>query len=140
MASRAVRSTATDEESNRPEGDAFRAAFDSESRTSCLRGASAYCVLSGLVILATIPLDRVRFPDDLAVPMRNHLLHLYGSLAEEVLAPAVEDSSLLEPLVPGRPDLRAQERYAREREWAVTDEDVLRRRTTAWLAGHASAS
>src|SRR2546426_808706 len=63
MASRAVRSTATDEESNRPEGDAFRAAFDSESRTSCLRGASAYCVLSGLVILATIPLDRVRFPE-----------------------------------------------------------------------------
>ena len=37
--------------------------------------------------------------------------------------------------VPGRPDLRAQELYAREHEWARTDEDVLRRRTTAWLAG-----
>jgi len=77
----------------------------------------------------------MRFPEDLPVATRNHLLHLYGSLAEEVLAPTVEDASLLEPLVPGRPDLRAQERYAREREWALTDEDVLRRRTTAWLAG-----
>jgi glycerol-3-phosphate dehydrogenase len=52
-----------------------------------------------------------------------------------VLAPARADPSLLEPIVPGRPDLRAQERYAREREWARTEEDVLRRRTTAWLAG-----
>ena len=80
-------------------------------------------------------LDQMRFPEDLPVATRNHLLHLYGSLAAEVLAPTVEDASLLEPLVPGRPDLRAQERYAREREWALTDEDVLRRRTTAWLAG-----
>jgi len=39
------------------------------------------------------------------------------------------------PLVPGRPDLRAQALYARSREWAQTDDDVLRRRTTAWLAG-----
>jgi glycerol-3-phosphate dehydrogenase len=66
-------------------------------------------------------LDRVAFPDDLAPATRAHLLHLYGSLAEEVLAPAADDPSLLEPLVAGRPDLRAQERYAREREWAVTD-------------------
>ena len=36
-------------------------------------------------------------------------IHLYGSLAPEVLAPAVDDPSLLEPLVPGRPDLRAQD-------------------------------
>jgi glycerol-3-phosphate dehydrogenase len=80
-------------------------------------------------------LDRVAFPDELPAATRAHLLHLYGSLAEEVLAPAADDPSLLDPLVPGRPDLRVQERYAREREWAVTDEDVLRRRTTAWLAG-----
>jgi glycerol-3-phosphate dehydrogenase len=79
-------------------------------------------------------LDRVAFPDDLPVATRSHLLHLYGSLATEVLAPAAEDPSQLEPLVAGRPDVRAQERYAREREWALTDEDVLRRRTTAWLA------
>jgi glycerol-3-phosphate dehydrogenase len=80
-------------------------------------------------------LDRVAWPVELDPATRAHLLHLYGSLAAEVLAPAVEDSALLEPLVAGRPDLRAQQLYARTREWARTDEDVLRRRTTAWLAG-----
>ena len=79
-------------------------------------------------------LDRIAWDAELDTATRNHLLHLYGSLAAEVLAPAADDPSLLEPLVPGRPDLRAQELYAREREWARTEEDVLRRRTTAWLA------
>jgi glycerol-3-phosphate dehydrogenase len=85
-----------------------------------------------------VGLDRIAWPVELDTPTRAHLLHLYGSLAVDVLSPAVEDGSLLEPLVPGRPDLRAQERYGREHEWARTDEDVLRRRTTAWLAGAAS--
>ena len=66
---------------------------------------------------------------------RAHLLHLYGSLAVDVLRPAIEDSALLEPLAAGRPDLRAQALYARTHEWARSDEDVVRRRTTAWLAG-----
>jgi glycerol-3-phosphate dehydrogenase len=79
-------------------------------------------------------LDRIAWPPDLEPATRAHLLHLYGSLAPEVLAPAVADPSLLEPLVAGRADLRAQALYAREREWALTDEDVLRRRTTGWLA------
>ena len=79
-------------------------------------------------------LDRIAWPDELDSRARNHLLHLYGSLALEVLSPAAGDPSLLEPLVPGRPDLRAQELYARTHEWARTDEDVFRRRTTAWLA------
>jgi len=79
-------------------------------------------------------LDRMMWPVELDATTRNHLLHLYGSLALEVLAPAVEDPSLLEPLVPGRPDVRAQDVYARTHEWALTDEDVLRRRTTGWLA------
>jgi glycerol-3-phosphate dehydrogenase len=80
-------------------------------------------------------LDRIAWPVELDSATRAHLLHLYGSLATEVLAPAVEDTSLLEPLVVGRPDLRAQALYARTHEWARSDEDVLRRRTTAWLAG-----
>jgi glycerol-3-phosphate dehydrogenase len=80
-------------------------------------------------------LSHVPFPDDLPAATRSHLLDLYGSLAADVLAPAKDDPSLLEPLVPGRPDLAAQALYAREHEWVVTDEDVLRRRTTAWLAG-----
>ena len=79
-------------------------------------------------------LDRIAWPQKLDRTTRNHLLHLYGSLAVDVLAPAADDPSLLEPLVPGRPDVRAQDAYARAHEWAVTDEDVTRRRTTAWLA------
>src|SRR5207253_7145080 len=86
--------------------------------------------LPGATGLASIP-----WPLELEPATRRHLLHLYGSLAPEVLAPAVDDPSLLEPLVAGRPDLRVQELYAREREWALTEEDVLRRRTTGWLAG-----
>ena len=82
-------------------------------------------------------LDRIAWPFELDTATRAHLLHLYGSLAVDVLAPALDDPTLLEPLVPGRPDLRAQESYAREHEWARTDDDVLRRRTTAWLAGGA---
>jgi glycerol-3-phosphate dehydrogenase len=80
-------------------------------------------------------LDRIAWPVELDSATRAHLLHLYGSLAVEVLAPAVEDPSLLEPIVAGRPDLRAQDLYARTHEWARSDEDVVRRRTTAWLAG-----
>jgi glycerol-3-phosphate dehydrogenase len=85
-------------------------------------------------------LGRVAWPMELDPATRSHLLHLYGSLAPEVLGPALEDPSLLEPIVPGRPDLRAQEIYAREREWARTDEDVSRRRTTVWLAGDPQVS
>lgn len=80
-------------------------------------------------------LDRIAWPAELDPVTRAHLIHLYGSLAPEVLAPAADDPSLLEPLVPRRPDLRAQDLYARTHEWALRDEDVLRRRTTAWLAG-----
>jgi glycerol-3-phosphate dehydrogenase len=80
-------------------------------------------------------LSTVAWPVELDPATRTHLLHLYGSLASDVLAPAVDDPSLLEPIVPGRPDLRAQDLYAREHEWARTDEDVYRRRTTVWLAG-----
>jgi len=46
----------------------FRAAFENDSRKSCVRGGSAYCLIAGLVILATTPLDRVRFPE-LAGPL-----------------------------------------------------------------------
>jgi glycerol-3-phosphate dehydrogenase len=83
-------------------------------------------------------LDRVRFSDELDAATRSHLLHLYGSLAEEVLAPAAEDPSLLEPLAPDAPELRAQALYAARREWAVTADDVLRRRTTLALRGRST--
>jgi glycerol-3-phosphate dehydrogenase len=63
------------------------------------------------------------------------LLHLYGSLATEVLAPAADDPSLLEPLRPDGLDVAAQALYASTHEWAVSVDDVLRRRTTVWLRG-----
>jgi glycerol-3-phosphate dehydrogenase len=80
-------------------------------------------------------LAHVSFPDELPPATRGHLLNLYGSLAPEVLAPAVDDPSLLEPLRPDGPDLAAQAMYARTHEWARTADDVLRRRTTAWTRG-----
>ena len=80
-------------------------------------------------------LDGVVFPDALPAATRDHLLHLYGSLAAEVLAPAADDPSLLEPLRPDGPDLAAQALYGLTHEWALRPEDVLRRRTTAWLRG-----
>jgi glycerol-3-phosphate dehydrogenase len=84
-------------------------------------------------------LDRVVFPESLDAATRSHLLHLYGSLAEEVLAPAADDPSLLEPIAPGAPDVGAQALYAGRHEWARTPEDFLRRRTTLALRGQAGA-
>jgi glycerol-3-phosphate dehydrogenase len=80
-------------------------------------------------------LDRVSLPTDLDPDVRAHLLHLYGSLAPEVLAPAREDPALLERLHPDGPDIGAQVVYAAEQEWARTPEDVLRRRTTLFYRG-----
>lgn len=73
-------------------------------------------------------------------PVRVHLAHLYGSLAEDVLAPALGDRSLLERLHPEAPDIGAQIAYARDHEWACTDEDILRRRTTLALRGLSPAA
>jgi glycerol-3-phosphate dehydrogenase len=42
---------------------------------------------------------------------------------------------LLEPVAPGSPELAAQVLYAARAEWAVTSDDVLRRRTTLALRG-----
>jgi len=80
-------------------------------------------------------LEAAVLPDDLEPDVRAHLLHLYGSLATEVLAPAMGDPSLLERLHPGGPDVAAQVRYAARHEWARTAEDVLRRRTTCFHRG-----
>ena len=59
-----------------------------------------------------------------------HLAGTYGTLAADVLA-----HGPLEPLADGAPELAAQVRYARDHEWALTVEDVLRRRTTLALRG-----
>jgi glycerol-3-phosphate dehydrogenase len=57
-----------------------------------------------------------------------------------VLAPAVEEKSLLEPLAPGAPEVAAQALYAATHEWARTPDDVLRRRTTLALRGLGAAA
>ena len=44
----------------------------------------------------------------------------------------------LEPLGDGLPEVEAQVLYAREREWALSAEDVLRRRTTLSVTGRDS--
>jgi glycerol-3-phosphate dehydrogenase len=72
---------------------------------------------------------------DLPPAVRAHLVHLYGSLAEEVLAPTVADPDLLRPIHPDGPDVAAQAVYACDVEWAHRAEDVLRRRTTLALRG-----
>ena len=64
-----------------------------------------------------------------------HLFSLYGSNAADVLACTEDDPGLLEPIHPAGPDIWAQVRFALEREWALTTDDVLRRRTTVALRG-----
>jgi len=84
-------------------------------------------------------LEHVSLPVEVSPALRSHLLGLYGSLAPEVLEPALADPTLLEPLTPEAPDIAAQAVYAAEREWARSPEDVLRRRTTLALRGLADA-
>jgi glycerol-3-phosphate dehydrogenase len=77
---------------------------------------------------------------ELEPALRFHLAHLYGSRAEKVLEPARADPTLLERLDPAAPDIAAQALYAREREWACTADDVLRRRTTVAARGRVETS
>ena len=62
-----------------------------------------------------------------------HLAGTYGTLADEVIA-----AGPLEPLGDGLPEVEAQVLYAREREWALSADDVLRRRTTLSVTGRDS--
>ncbi len=80
-------------------------------------------------------LDAVALPDGLGQDIKAHLVHLYGSLASEVVAPARDDPSLIERLHPDGPDIAAQVLYAGTHEWARAPEDVLRRRTTLFHRG-----
>jgi glycerol-3-phosphate dehydrogenase len=73
--------------------------------------------------------------DDVDSRVRANLWNHYGTLANDVLAPAAENPDLLRPLHPDGPDIAAQVVYARDFEWAVRAEDVVRRRTTLTLRG-----
>jgi glycerol-3-phosphate dehydrogenase len=80
-------------------------------------------------------LASVALPNELDPDVREHLLHLYGSLAPEVVATAREEPALLERISPDGPDLAAQVGYAATREWARNVDDVVRRRTTLFYRG-----
>jgi glycerol-3-phosphate dehydrogenase len=70
----------------------------------------------------------------------RHLARFHGSDALELLAPGRDDPALLEPLVPGAPEVAAQVRWAGRHEWAITADDVLARRTTLASLGRAEAA
>jgi glycerol-3-phosphate dehydrogenase len=76
----------------------------------------------------------------LAPASARHLARFHGSDALELLAPASADPALLEPLATGAPEVAAQVRWAREREWALTADDVLARRTTLASLGRGEAA
>jgi glycerol-3-phosphate dehydrogenase len=91
--------------------------------------------LPGAADLADASGRLARAHPDLEPAIRSNLAHLYGSLAEEVLAEAAGDPALLERMHPEGPDIAAQALYAQRHEWACTSEDILRRRTTLDLRG-----
>jgi glycerol-3-phosphate dehydrogenase len=63
----------------------------------------------------------------------EHLVRRYGRRAEDVAAYVARDRALVEPVVLGEPDLRAELVYHREQELAVYPEDCLLRRTRLGL-------
>ena len=93
-----------------------------------------------------VPLPGAVEPADAARALARHrpgldaavlanLVHLYGSHAERVLALTDERPDLLNRLHPDGPDIAAQAVYARDAEWALRTDDVLRRRTTLTYRG-----
>ncbi|GAA4664976.1 glycerol-3-phosphate dehydrogenase/oxidase [Streptomyces chumphonensis] len=65
----------------------------------------------------------------------RHLATHYGSLSFDIARLVSEDPALGERIHPDGPEIWAQVVYARDHEWAVTAEDVLRRRTTLTVRG-----
>jgi glycerol-3-phosphate dehydrogenase len=93
--------------------------------------------MPGAMALAAAAAAVIDAHPDLDPAVAAHLAHLYGSLALDVLAPCADRPELRERLHPDGPDILAQVAYARAEEWALTVEDVARRRTTLWHRGHA---
>ncbi|MGW5878870.1 FAD-dependent oxidoreductase [Nocardiopsis terrae] len=99
--------------------------------------------------LRTVPLPGLASPD--AVTQRliidrepgtrldplvaRHLASHYGNLAMDIAGLVRTEPGLGERIHPDGPDVWAQVVFARDREWAVTVDDVLRRRTTVTVRG-----
>jgi glycerol-3-phosphate dehydrogenase len=69
----------------------------------------------------------------------GHLADRYGSRLDELLALVASDRRLADPIVAGFADPRAEVVEAVEREWALTVDDVLRRRMPLALHDDAAA-
>ena len=95
---------------------------DSTTENLAIIGAEGYSVL-----INKIP--KLAKEYGLAEDTIRHLLDRYGSLFEEVLAPAKDDSTLLEPLIEGLPYIKAEALYAITHEAALSIDDLLSRRT-----------
>jgi glycerol-3-phosphate dehydrogenase len=78
---------------------------------------------------------RMRVRPDLDPEIADHLERLYGDEAGDVVEMAREMANGLERISPEGPDVWAQAEYARRSEWACTDEDITRRRTTLTVRG-----
>jgi glycerol-3-phosphate dehydrogenase len=85
---------------------------------------------------ATASLLRDRLDADSAA----HLIRLYGDEARRVVAYEEHVADALERVDPKGPDVWAQVDFARDEEWALTEADVVDRRTTLAVRGLASAS
>ncbi|WP_425835880.1 FAD-dependent oxidoreductase [Streptomyces fractus] len=68
----------------------------------------------------------------------KHLATHYGSLSFDIARLANENPELAERVHPDAPEIWAQVVYARDNEWAETQDDVLRRRTTLTIRGLAT--
>ena len=95
---------------------------DSTTENLAIIGAEGYSVL-----INKIP--KLAKEYGLAEETIRHLLDRYGSLFEEVLAQAKDDSTLLEPLIEGLPYIKAEALYAITHEAALSIDDLLSRRT-----------
>ncbi|WP_030381527.1 MULTISPECIES: glycerol-3-phosphate dehydrogenase/oxidase [unclassified Streptomyces] len=82
--------------------------------------------------------DRPEPASRMAPETARHLATHYGSLAFDIARLANEDPALAERVHPDAPEIWAQVVWARDHEWAETEDDVLRRRTTLTIRGLAT--
>ena len=95
---------------------------DSTTENLAIIGAEGYSVL-----INKIP--KLAKEYGLSEDTIRHLLDRHGSLFDELLAPAKDDSTLLEPLIEGLPYIKAEALYAITHEAALSIDDLLSRRT-----------
>lgn len=95
---------------------------DSETETLAIIGAEGYSVLMNQI-------PRLANSFGISEKTVEHLLNRYGSLIDEVLAPAAENKELLKPISKELDYIAAEIVYAATHEGARSVDDVLSRRT-----------